>query len=159
MAKRIVIGADPSGFDLKESVKKHLAEIGYEVEDVGMLSVDAPVDYYQVGANVAEKISKKEFEQGLLFCGSGMGVSIVANKFPGVYCGLCESVMSARLCKIINNCNILSMGGFFIAPTMGNMMVDAFLEAEFTQGFPPADPAFLKGAYCAIQENEKDWMK
>ncbi len=159
MSKRLVVGADPAGYDLKESVKAYLEEKGYEIVDVGTTSLDEPVDYYNVGAKVGEKISSKEFERGLLFCGTGMGVNIVANKFQGVYCGLCESVTTARLCKIINNCNVLSMGGFLIAPQLAYMMVDAFLEAEFSQGFPPADPDFLKGCYCAIQETEREWMK
>ena len=92
MDKKIIIGADDSGFTLKEAVKEYLIKNGYEVTDVGTLSLDEPVVYYEVGRRVAKEVADKKFERGLLFCGTGMGVSLVANKFPGVYCGLCESV-------------------------------------------------------------------
>ena len=92
MDKRIIIGADDSGFTLKEAVKEHLLKNGYDVTDVGTLSLDEPVVYYEVGRRVAKEVADKKFERGLLFCGTGMGVNLVANKFPGVYCGLCESV-------------------------------------------------------------------
>ena len=85
-----------AGFTLKEAVKEHLLKNGYDVTDVGTLSLDEPVVYYEVGRRVAKEVADKKFERGLLFCGTGMGVNLVANKFPGVYCGLCESVFAAK---------------------------------------------------------------
>ena len=80
MDKRIIIGADDCGFTLKEAVKEHLLKNGYDVTDVGTLSLDEPVMYYEVGRRVAKEVADKKFERGLLFCGTGMGVNLVANK-------------------------------------------------------------------------------
>lgn len=155
MDKKIILGADPCGFSLKESVKEYLLSKGYDVKDVGTKTLEDPVAYYDVAYNVGKEIADKKFEKGLLFCGTGMGVSIVANKFPGVYCGLCESVQTARLCRTINNCNILSMGGLLIAPYKAIQMMEAFLNTEFSTGFSEADPEYLTCAYGEISKLEK----
>ena len=155
MGKKIIIGADPLGVALKDAVKVHLLEKGHAVEDIGGF-VDQEVAYYRVGEEVGRRISSGEFDLGFIFCGTGMGVNIVANKFPGVYCGLCESVMSARLCRIITNCNVLSMGGLFQGKYKALEMVDAFLDAEFTQGFTEASPEFLQDAFEQVQKFEKN---
>ena len=146
MDKRIIIGADDSGFTLKEAVKEHLLKNGYDVTDVGTLSLDEPVVYYEVGRRVAKEVADKKFERGLLFCGTGMGVNLVANKFPGVYCGLCESVFAAKKCRIINNCNVLAMG-------------EAFLNTDFSYGFDLATPEFLQNAVKEIDQISADVLK
>ncbi|KPD02606.1 RpiB/LacA/LacB family sugar-phosphate isomerase [Moellerella wisconsensis] len=150
--KKIIIGADPSGFDLKNTVKSYLCEKGYHVDDI---TAEAPTGYCDVGDTVGKKISDKEYDLGFIFCGTGMGVSIAANKHFGVYCGVCESVTTAKLCKAINNCNVLSMGGLLITPFKAKMMVDAFLGAEFSQNFSEATPDELKSGYSDIQKAEK----
>lgn len=155
MDKKIILGADPCGFTLKESVKEYLISNGYDVTDVGTLSLDNPVAYYDAGYNVGKEIADKKFNRGFLFCGTGMGVSIVANKFPGVYCGLCESVQTARLCRTINNCNILSVGGLLTAPYKAIEMIEAFLSTEFSTGFSEANPEYLTCAYDEIYKLEK----
>ncbi len=155
MDKKIILGADPCGFTLKESVKEYLLRKGYDVKDVGTLSLDKPVAYYNVGYNVGKEIADKRVEKGFLFCGTGMGVSIVANKFPGVYCGLCESVQTAQLCRTINNCNVLSIGGLLTAPYKAIQMIEAFLSTEFSTGFSEADPEYLTCAYGEIFKLEK----
>jgi len=159
MNKRIILGADPFGFLLKERIKKYLISKGYKVKDVGTLSESEPVDYYIVGYRVGKAIADKEYEKGIVFCGTGMGVNIVANKFPGVYCGMCESVQAASLCRSINNCNVLSMGGLFNTPYEAQKMLDAFLNTDFTAGFPEADPKFLKDAYCEVGRLEEQIFK
>lgn len=159
MNKKIIIGADPFGFTLKESIKEHLVKEGYQVHDVGTLSSDEPVDYYEVGYRVGKAIADKKYDTGIVFCGTGMGVNIVANKFPGVYCGLCESVQTAGLCRSINNCNVLSLGGLFNAPYKAIKMVDAFLNTRFKSNFPEADPKFLQCAYGEIDKLEKKILK
>ena len=116
MDKRIIIGADDSGFTLKEAVKEHLLKNGYDVTDVGTLSLDEPVVYYEVGRRVAKEVADKKFERGLLFCGTGMGVNLVANKISWSLLRICESVFAAKKCRIINNCNVLAMGGFIVGP-------------------------------------------
>ena len=159
MDKRIIIGADDSGFTLKEAVKEHLLKNGYDVTDVGTLSLDEPVVYYEVGRRVAKEVADKKFERGLLFCGTGMGVNLVANKFPGVYCGLCESVFAAKKCRIINNCNVLAMGGFIVGPKMGIEMAEAFLNTDFSYGFDLATPEFLQNAVKEIDQISADVLK
>lgn len=153
MEKRILVGADPIGRPLKDAVCEGLKSDGYEIIDVGS-SEENDVDYYRVGDEVGRRMAAHEFERALLFCGTGMGVNIVANKYPGVYCGLCESVTSARLCRTINNCNVLSMGALLITPYMAEQMVKAFLETPFTKNFDLAKPEFLRQALEEIKKIE-----
>lgn len=156
MKKSIIIGADPLGFSVKEAVKKYLEQQEYEVADVGTLDEEHPVDYYKIGSKVGKSISNGKYDRGIIFCGTGMGVNIVANKYPGVYCGLCESVMSAKLCRIINNCNVLSIGGLFQGNYKAIEMVKVFLNTEFAEGFTEASPEFLREAFEEVQKIEKD---
>lgn len=150
---KIIMGADPLGYDLKESVKKHLTAKGYEIVDV---SPTNDMDYFKVGYEVGERIANNEFDRGFIFCGTGMGVNIVANKFTGVYSALCESIETARLSRIINNANILAMGGIVMTPYMANQMADVFMDTPFSEGFSEADPEFLQGALKSVQAIEKD---
>ena len=83
--KKIIIGSDKSGFQLKEAVKAHLVEAGYEVTDAGSQSEENAMFYYEAAENVAPRVGGGEFEKGILICGTGMGMSIVANKHKGVY--------------------------------------------------------------------------
>lgn len=159
MSKKIIIGADPLGCTVKEAVKKYLEQQEYEVTDIGTLDEKHQVDYYNVGSEVGKRISTGEFERGIIFCGTGMGVNIVANKYPGVYCGLCESVLAAKLCRIINNCNVLSIGGLFQGNYKAVEMVKAFLNTEFAEGFSEASPEFLQAAYKEVQKIETEIKK
>ena len=154
--ERIIMGADPFGVELKDTVKEHLEKQGYEIEDI---SGPDGLDYVEVGKQVGKAISEKKFDRGFIFCGSGMGVNIVANKFKGVYCGLCESVTTARLCRIINNCNVLAMGGFIVGPKMGIEMAEAFLNTDFSYGFDLATPEFLQNAVKEIDQISADVLK
>lgn len=153
MKKCILVGADPIGRPLKEEIVLYLEEEGYEVIDVGSNKI-TDVDYWKVGDEVGKRISAHEFETAIIFCGTGMGVNIVANKYPGVYCGLCESVLTARLCRTINNCNVLSMGALVVTPFKAKKMVKAFLETPFTENFDLCDPSFLEEAFVQIGEIE-----
>lgn len=154
MSKKIVIGADPLGFEIKETVKSYLEQEGYEVTDVGTVDQKCPVDYYRVGSEVGKRISSGEYEWGIVFCGTGMGVNIVANKYKGVYCGLCESVLAAGLCRTINNCNVLSISGLFNGGYKAIEMVKAFLHTEFAENFSEATPAFLRDSLKEVQKLE-----
>ena len=145
--KKIIIGADPSGFELKEAVKKHLAERGFEVTDVGTLSENEQVLYYEVGARLGKAISDGEFERGILFCGSGMGVNLMANRYPRVLCGCCESVYSVNRARAINNINVLAMGGFFQGAALGCAMADAFLDTPWLEGLGEEDCRVVKEGY------------
>ncbi len=154
--KKIVIGSDKSGFTLKEAVKAHLIELGYEVEDVGTQDPEQPKGYFLVAPVLAEKISKGEYEKGVLICGTGMGMSIVANKYPGVYAAVCQTVPAVHYARAINNANVLTMGGWVTAPEMGMAMVDEFLATEFLQGLEDWRQKNLVNAFATIQDMEKD---
>lgn len=151
---KIAIGADSSGFALKEAVRKHLAEINIEYDDFGTLSEDKPIEYYDIAPVVAKAIQDKKYEYALLFCGTGMGMAQIANSFQGIRAAVCESVLSAKMCRAINNSNILTMGGFFIAPYLANQMVDVFFSTNLTDGMGSFHD-FLVDAQNKIKELEE----
>lgn len=148
---KIVLGADPLGFDLKETVREHLEKQGYEVCDI---TREKALPYFEVGKRIGQAISGGRAAYGFLFCGTGMGVHLVANKYPGVYCAVCESVLTAKLCRVINDCNAMAMGGQILGPYTAVRMVDAFLQAHFSEGFSPASPAFLQDAVKQVKTIE-----
>ena len=152
----IVLGSDKSGFSLKEEVKNHLIELGHKVEDLGMKNMEDFKAYYEVAPPVARKIQNREAEKGLLFCGTGMGMAIIANKFKDIYAAVVEGSYSAKMCKVINNANILTMGGWIVSPQMAIDMVDRWLNAEFTEEFPQDRKKFLEDALKAVKEIEKN---
>ena len=151
--KKIIIGADRSGFPLKEAVKEHLVSLGYEVTDVGMQNEDDFRAYYEVAPKVAQAVQDKEFEKGMLFCGTGMGMNIIANKFKGVYAGVVEGSYTAMMCSIINQANVLTMGGWVIAPQQAIDMTNRWLETSFTEGFEHK-AEFLCNAFSEVQKIE-----
>jgi ribose 5-phosphate isomerase B len=152
---KIVLGSDKSGFPLKEAIKKYLAEKGHELVDIGTQDMDNGIPYFQVAPRAAELIASKEYDKGILICGTGMGMAIVANKYPGIYAAVVESVYAAKKCRAINNANILTMGGWIISEMMGLEMVDAFLETEFTQDLEQWRKDFLKNAYKEVGKLEE----
>jgi len=153
--KNIFIGSDKSGFLLKEAVKDYLLENGYTVSDVGTLNEDQPLPYYQVAEIGAKKIQNNEFERGILICGTGMGMSIVANKHEGVYAAACESVYAAEKSRAINDANVLCMGGWIIAPIMGVEMAKTFLNTAFTQNLEDWRARNIEKFRIAVREIEK----
>ncbi|HHX49801.1 MAG TPA: RpiB/LacA/LacB family sugar-phosphate isomerase [Clostridiales bacterium] len=127
---KIGIGSDKSGFLLKEEIKKYLEKEGHEVFDVGTTDVNDVKPYYVGAVNVSKGLQEKAFDKGVLICGTGAGVSIVANTFKGVYAVASESIYSARMATIINGANCLCMGGWIVTPEVGVQMVKAFLSAK-----------------------------
>jgi RpiB/LacA/LacB family sugar-phosphate isomerase len=127
------IACDHGGVRLKADLVPFLRELGYEVEDLGCFD-EEPVDYPDLGQAVAQKVSTGEVERGILICGSGIGMSMVANKFPGVRAALVCHVYAARLAKEHNDANVLVMGGRIVGPGLAREMVKAWLEAEFQGG-------------------------
>lgn len=156
--KRIIIGSDRSGFPLKEAVKEHLVSIGYEVVDVGMQNEDDFRAYYEVAPKVAKAIQNKKYEKGMLFCGTGMGMNIIANKFRGVYAGVVEGSYTAMMSSIINQANVLTMGGWVVAPQQAIDMTNRWLNTGFTEGFEEK-AEFLCNAFEQVQDIEKDNFK
>ena len=129
----IVVAADPFALDLKDSVVKHLTEAGHKVTDVGATK-DKELAYYDGAPAACKLIQAGKADRGILFCGTGMGMSIVANKFKGVTASCVESVYAAKMARSINDSNVLTMGAMFIAPWKGNAMVDAWMNTKHTEG-------------------------
>lgn len=129
----IVVGSDHGGLDLKAAIKKLLTERGIVVEDCGTDNGDS-VDYPDFGIKVARKVSTGEAEKGILFCGTGIGMSIVANKFPRVRAALATDPFMARMAKEHNNANILVLGGRVLDEATAREMVSAWLDAAFEGG-------------------------
>ena len=133
MNNSIIVSADPAGFNLKEEIKSYLIEKGFEVTDVGTLSPNNPVPFYQAAINLSKQVQSGAFERGIVFCGTGMGVSQVCNKFKGIYCAVVESTYTAKKCRIVNNSNVLALGGFVQTPTVAKEIVDVYLATEWCQ--------------------------
>jgi len=133
----IVIGADPFAIDLKDDIAAYLSELGLAYVDVGSVKGVNEIPYYEVAVSAAKKIQSGEAERGILFCGTGMGMSIVANKFKGITASVVESVYAAELSRAINNSNVLTMGAMLMAPWKARKMVDAWLNTKHTQGLEP----------------------
>lgn len=135
--KEILVGADFAGFPLKEAVVAHLKSKGWKVTDIGVKSADEedPEMFHRIGLKVGAKISEKEFERALIFCGTGMGIHIAASKCPGVHAGVVESVPAALRAITGNGVNVLAMGAFYVAPQMGKDIADAYLGAELGSGY------------------------
>lgn len=127
---KIALGADHGGFELKEEIKKHLLQKGYEVEDFGTHSTDS-CDYPDYALPVAEAVASKKYELGILICGTGIGIGIAANKVPGIRAALCSDTFSAHATRQHNDANILTMGARVVGPGLALDIVDTFLSAEF----------------------------
>lgn len=155
---KIVIGADVAGFELKEEIKTHLKQKGVEVIDIGMQEVKQEIPYYEVAATAARCLQSKDADRAILFCGTGMGVAIVANKFKGIYASVVESEFAGLHCKVINNSNILTMGGWVVSSYRAKRIIDNWLESSFTEGYAEISD-FLENAYGEIKKIEDQTMK
>jgi ribose 5-phosphate isomerase B len=129
----ILLGNDHGGLALKEAIKGLLTERGIPFEDCGTDSNDS-VDYPDFGIKVARRVSNSDGDTGILVCGTGIGMSIVANKFPRVRAALATDVFMARMAKEHNNANILVLGGRVLTPELAREMVVAWLDAAFEGG-------------------------
>ena len=129
----LAIGCDHGGFELKEHILKHLKNKGLEVKDFGCYDENS-VDYPDIAEKVGRVVSSGECESGILICGTGIGISIAANKIKGIRAALCSDVYSAKMTKEHNNANIICMGGRVIGRELAFMIVDTWLEAEFQGG-------------------------
>ena len=127
----IGIGSDHGGFALKEAIKKHLEERGLEYKDYGTYS-DASCDYPVYGRAVAKAVAAGECQLGILICGTGIGISITANKVPGVRAALCSDCFSAEATRLHNNANILALGARVLGEGLALKIVDTFLDTPFS---------------------------
>ena len=127
----IGIGSDHGGFALKEAIKKHLEERGLEYKDYGTYS-DASCDYPVYGRAVAKAVAAGECQLGILICGTGIGISITANKVPGIRAALCSDCFSAEATRQHNNANILALGARVLGEGLALKIVDTFLDTPFS---------------------------
>jgi ribose 5-phosphate isomerase B len=153
---KIAIASDLSGFPLKKAVAEHLKERGdIEVIDFGIESEDKPKPYFEQAPKVAQAVQSGEAEKGILVCGTGQGMAIVANKHRGVYACVADGIFAGERGKIINNANVLTMGGWITAPFLGTQIVDAWLGVAFTQKME-FKKDFLTNAFEQVVEIENE---
>ena len=130
---KIAIGADHGGVELKAEVEKYLESQGHEYRDFGAFST-AAVDYPDIAIQVAEAVKNGEADRGILICGTGIGMSIAANKVPGIRCALLSDVYSAKCTRDHNDANVMAMGARVIGPGLALEIVDVWLDTEFEGG-------------------------
>lgn len=147
----IVIGSDHGGYKLKEEVKKYFDEKGIKYEDKGCFSEES-VDYPNIAKEVAKEVSNKKADIGILICRSGIGMSIVANKFKGVRCAVCYQEQTAKFSRMHNNANMLALGADYITTNEAICIIRQFLATEFEGGRHEA-------RVNIISEIEKENMK
>lgn len=127
----IALGSDQAGYELKQVIMKHLEERGLEYKDYGSYNAD-PVDYPIYGKKVAHAVVDGECDKGILICGTGIGISIAANKIKGVRAALCSDCFSAEATRLHNDANILAFGARVVGPGLAEKIVDTFLDTEFS---------------------------
>ncbi len=128
--KKVAIGCDPNAAGLKEAIKAHLQELGYEWEDYGS---EDPI-YANVAFRVAEAVAAGKHDRGILLCGTGIGMSIAANKVPGAYAALVADAYSAERARKSNNANIITLGALTTGVEVAKVLVRTWMEAEYTPG-------------------------
>ena len=132
-SKKITVGCDHAGFGLKKTVIAHLEERGFEVLDVGTHSTDS-CDYPQIAHELCKNIQDGTTELGILICGTGIGMSMAANKHRGIRAAACSDTFSARLTRVHNDANVLCFGERVVGMGLALDLVDAFVDAEFEGG-------------------------
>lgn len=133
MTKTIAIAADHAGFELKETLKKTIATLGYKVLDLGTNNTKS-VDYPDFGYKLASEVSSGKVDFGVAICGSGVGISIAANRKPKVRAALCQSVEVAELSRKHNDANVLALGARIVDKKLAKDILTAFLKTEFEGG-------------------------
>ena len=130
---KISIGADHGGFKLKEEIKDHLKKRKIAFKDLGTFSEES-VDYPDIGKRVARAVASKKYKFGILVCGTGLGMSMVANRVKGIRAALCHNVYTAKMSRAHNDANILCLGGRVLKKALALKIVDAFLKTPFEGG-------------------------
>jgi ribose 5-phosphate isomerase B len=131
---RIIIGSDHGGYFLKEAVKRHLTESGHTVFDQGTFDPEVSVDYPDYAVPVARAVVDGQYDLGIIVCGTGIGVSMAANKVRGARAALCTDTYMARMARAHNDANVLTLGGRVLGEGSALDIVDAFLVTEFEGG-------------------------
>ena len=128
--KKISIGCDPNAIDLKEAIKRHIIDLGYEWEDYGS---DDPI-YANVAIEVAEAVASRKHDRGILICGTGIGLCIAANKVAGAYAALCSDAYSTERSRKSNNANIMTIGAQVVGEELAKNLVTIWMNSEYTTG-------------------------
>lgn len=128
---KIAIGADHGGFDHKKVIFKHLKDRGFDIVDMGTYSSDS-VDYNDFAVKVAQGVSNKEFDRGILICGTGIGMSVMANKVEGIRAALVHDLFTAEATRLHNDSNVLTMGGRIISVELALQIVDIWIDTKFS---------------------------
>ncbi len=152
---KVALGSDKSGFPLKEAIKQYLTDNNIAFDDLGTTDLGEPKGYFVVAPLVAGKVQAGEYDRAILICGTGAGMSVVANKYKGVYAVACEGVYSAKMARAINNARILCMGGWIVAPEMGVKMAEAFLTTDWLQDLEDWRKTWLTNASATVRELEE----
>ncbi len=127
----IAIGSDHGGFELKQKIIRHLEKEGIAYEDVGCYDKSS-CDYPAFGHAVAHKVAQGECDKGIVLCTTGIGISIAANKVPGIRCALCSDTLSAKMTRLHNDANVLALGGGMLGENLAFDIVDTFLSTPFS---------------------------
>ena len=154
--KKVIICAEASAVHLKNVLTAFLEKEGYDFFDA--TSRD-DLSYIEAGSIIGESISKGEYPFGIVLCGSGMGVNLVANRYQGVYCGLCESLHTAKMARTITNCNVLALGGNIVAYDLACRMVKVFLDTDFGETFSEEAADGLKTMFGKMEEVDRQTHK
>lgn len=155
---KLAIGSDKAGYELKEQVKAYLCKKGHEIEDLGTDNPQIPAAYYEAAHNVCAQVADGKAERGILICGTGAGMCIHANKHQGIFAVVSESVYSAKLCRIINDANVLTFGSRIVPPDMAYEMADVFIKTEFIEGMETERAEHLSRQQKKYKELERNWM-
>ena len=131
---KIVIGCDHAALTLKDAVKAHLLELGHEVKDFGIYEAGEKCDYPEKAGEVARYLRDGNAERGILICGTGVRMSIAANKVPGIRCALCTDSLQAEMTRRHNDANMIALGAGITGGNLAKRMVDVFLHTEFEGG-------------------------
>ena len=131
---KIIIGSDHFGYDLKEEIKEYLADLGHETEDVGCENAVDPIDYPDIAVNLSEQIADGKFDRGILVCGTGIGMAMVANKIPGVRAACAHDPFSAERARKSNDAQVLALGSQVVGRALARSLVDHWLASEFQGG-------------------------
>ena len=129
---KIAVGSDHAGYELKKEIMNNLVQQGYRVKDYGTNCKESSVDYSDFGLAVAEAVKNGECEKGIVVCGTGIGISISANKVPGIRAALCTDSYMAKMSREHNNANVLALGSRVLGTGLALDIVDSWLKTEFS---------------------------
>ncbi|HAP34523.1 MAG TPA: ribose-5-phosphate isomerase [Bacteroidetes bacterium] len=141
---KIAIDADDAASDLKNIVYEYLKKKEFDITDLRFISENPDAHYPEIGYNLAKKIQKCEYARGILICGTGLGMAMIANKVEGVYAGVCHDVYSAERLKKSNDAQVLTMGARVVGSELAKMICDAWLASEFSGGGSTTKVAIMR---------------